>query len=97
MQLALASPRRKYGIAIDGAPPQALAAGGWRAFCRRDADKFFAGGESRAILCFIAGKARSGVGRPRFRRGAAVNEGSGKSLKLQSAPSSKGLTKLDRT
>jgi hypothetical protein len=47
--------------------------------------------------CFIVGKGRRGVGRPWSRRSPAVNEVSGKPLKLQSAPSSKGLTKLDET
>jgi hypothetical protein len=83
------SPRRRT------APRQALAAKGQRAFRRRDADKFFVGGESRAILVSSSASSRSGVGRSRFRRSAAVNEGLSKSLKLQSAPSSKGLTKLD--
>jgi hypothetical protein len=56
-----------------------------------------AGGESGAILVLSRAMDRSGVGRARFRRGATVNEVPGKSLKLQNPPSSKGLTKLDKT
>jgi hypothetical protein len=91
-------PRKNGGFQeVDGAPRQALGAKGQRAFCCRDADKFFASGEGRAILVSSPATGRSGGGRPRFRRSAAVKEGSGKLLKLQSAPSSKGLTRLDRT
>jgi hypothetical protein len=57
----------------------------------READIFLAGGESRVILLSLL---------PRFEaasaaRGPAVNDIPRKSLKSQSAPSSKTLTKLD--
>jgi hypothetical protein len=61
----------------------------------RDADISFAGAQTRVILLSRARRVEAALAVGGRAAGPAVKDVSGKPLKLQKPPSSKGLTKLD--